>query len=269
MAAPDDARASYRVSTDADQVEQERARLLDLAAERDPSTRRTLEEIGVGPGWACCDVGSGAGTIASWLAERVRPGGRVVALDVDGRFHQAHPDVEMREQDVTASDIGDAEFDLVHARGVLQHLHQREDVLDTMVAATAPGGWIVVTDTDWIEFDAQPIPEPFGELARRMRDASVRMHGYDTAWGRRLLPAFHDRGLTEVRVDGAVYTMRGGTPSAEWYVAGLARALDRQRELGTIPAGFPAEEAITQARDPGFAILSPISLTARGRRPHR
>jgi SAM-dependent methyltransferase len=262
-----DARASYRIDDDTDQVEQERARLLDLAAERDPSTRRTLEEIGVGPGWSCCDVGSGSGTIASWLAERVRPGGRVLALDVDDRFHVAHPEVEMRVHDVTAGGIGHEEFDLVHARGVLQHLHQREDVLDTMVEATKPGGWIVVTDTDWIEFDAQPIPEPFAELARRMRAASERRHGYDPGWGRRLLPALHRRGLTDVRVDGAVYTMRGGTPSAEWYVAGLARALDRQRELGTIPADFPAEEAIAQARDRAFAILSPISLTARGRRP--
>ncbi|HEY8215700.1 MAG TPA: methyltransferase domain-containing protein [Acidimicrobiia bacterium] len=262
-----DTRVSYRIDADADQVEQERARLLDLAAERDPATRRILEQVGVGPGWACCDVGSGAGTIASWLATRVMPGGRVVALDVDTRFHQPHPGVELREQDVTATDIGDAEYDLVHARGVLQHVAQREEVLDKMVAAAKPGGWVVLTDSDWVEFDAQPIPEPFGELSRLLRRSSERVHGYDPTWGRRLLPALQERGLIDVHVDGAVYTMHGGTPSAEWYVAGLARAVAHHRELGTIPDGFPAEEALAQARDPGFAILSPISLTARARRP--
>jgi SAM-dependent methyltransferase len=262
-----DTRVSYRIGADADQVEQERARLLDLAAERDPTTRRILDEVGVGPGWACCDVGSGAGTVATWMAERVQPKGRVVAIDVDTRFHQPHPGVELREQDVTAGDIGDAEFDLVHARGVLQHLAQREVVLDRMVAAAKPGGWIVVTDSDWVEYDCQPLPEPFGEMARLLRASNEQAHGWDATWGRHLLPAMQRRGLVDAHVDGTVYTMHGGTPSAEWLVAGLARAVDHHRAIGTIPADFPVDAALAQARDPSFAILSPISLTARGRRP--
>jgi SAM-dependent methyltransferase len=263
----DDSRVSYRIDADQDQIEQERARLLALAAERDPTTCRILTDVGVTRGWRCCDVGSGAGTVAAWLAERVRPDGRVLALDVDTRFHIADPRVEVHEMDVTTGEIGDAEFDLVHARGVLQHLHQREAVLDKMIAAAKPGGWIVITDSDWIEFDAQPLPEPFGELSRRMRETSVQMHGFDATWGRRLLPALAERGLVDVHIDGSVYTMHGGTPSAEWYIGGLARALDHHRAAGTLPPDFPADEAIAQARDPAFAILSPISLTARGRRP--
>ena len=261
-------RTSYRIPADADQARQEQERLLTLARARDPMTRRVLTEVGVGPGWACCDVGSGAGTIVAWLAEQVGPTGRVVSLDVDVRFQPPSAGVvEVRVADVTTEPVGDAEFDIVNARAVLQHLEQREAVLDALVAAVRPGGWVVVTDTDWIQFDAQPLPEPFGELTRLMRASSERVHGHDATWGRRLLPAFQGRGLVDVHADGVVYTMHGGTDSAEWYVAGLARTIDAHRAAGTLPPGFPAEEAIAQARDPDFVILSPVSVTVRGRRP--
>jgi SAM-dependent methyltransferase len=262
------ARESYRIPDDDEQRRLEQDRLLALARERDPMTRRVLADIGVGVGWSCCDVGSGAGTIATWLAEQVGPTGRVVALDVDTRFQPpSHGVVEVLRRDVVHEPIGDAEFDLVHARALLQHIETREEVLDAMIRATRPGGWIVVTDSDWIQFDEQPVPEPFATLTRLMRANSMRRHGHDPTWGRRLLPAFQQRGLLDVHVDGAVYTMHGGTDSAEWYVGGLARSIEHARAAGTLPPDFPADEAIAQARDPRFAILSPISLTVRGRRP--
>jgi SAM-dependent methyltransferase len=262
----DDPRTSYRINDDAHQVRQERERLHVLARVVDPETTATLGEIGVGPGWSCCDVGSGAGTIVGWLAERVGASGRVASIDVDTRFQPGSAGVvEVRDHDVTTGPFGDAEFDLVHARGVLQHLEQREVVLDRMIAAARPGGWVVVTDADWAQFDAQPVPEPFATLSARMRELSVQQHGYDGAWGRRLVDAFRRRGLVDVHADGRVWTMHGGTDSAEWYVAALARAIDVvPPEI--FPDGFSPRAAIEQARAPDFAILSPISVTARGRR---
>lgn len=263
----DDPRTSYRINDEVDQVRQERERLHVLARVVDPATRATLGEIGVGPGWSCCDVGSGAGTIVAWLAERVGASGRVVSIDVDTRFQPASAGtVDVRNLDVTTDTIGVGEFDLVHARGVLQHLAQREEVLDRMVAAAKPGGWVVVTDTDWAQFDAQPVPEPFATLSARMRELSVQQHGYDGEWGRRLIDAFQRRALVDVHAEGNVWTMHGGTDSAEWYVAALARAIDVvPPEI--FPDGFSPRAAIEQARAADFAILSPIAVTARGRRP--
>jgi hypothetical protein len=60
--------------------------------------------------------------------------------------------------------------------------------------------------------------------------------------------------------------MHGGTASAEWYVGGLARAVDVVPP-DVFPSGFSAAAAIAQARDPNFRLLSPISLTAWGRKP--
>lgn len=256
---------SYRISTDDEQVRLEQERLLTLARVIDPTTRATLAGL-VQPGWRCCDVGSGAGTVVAWLADHVGAEGRVVSIDVDCRFQPpSSGTVEVRPADVTVDAIGEAEFDLVHARGVLQHLAQREEVLTAMVAATRPGGWVVVTDVDWIQFDTQAIPEPFATLSATMRGFSVQQHGYDGEWGRRLIRAFTAAGLTHVDATGHAWTMHGGTDSAEWYVGALDRALALiPREI--FPEGFDPEAAIAQAREPDFAILSPTSVTCIGQK---
>jgi SAM-dependent methyltransferase len=257
---------SYRINDDADQVAREQDRLRFLARVRDPSTRETLERVGITAGWRCCDVGSGAGTIAAWMADRVGPTGRVLSVDVDTRFQEPHAGVEVRTLDVTSEPIGRDEFDVVHARGVLQHIAQREAVLDAMVAAVKPGGWVVVSDVDWIQFDEQDVPEPFATLSTTLRALSTSTHGYDGAWGRRLPAAFTGRGLEDVDVRGETWTMRGGTDSAEWYVAALERALGVV-PAEAFPAGLDTRAAIARARRPDFVILSPISVTAVGRKP--
>lgn len=258
---------SYRINQDADQIRQECARLLVLARLLDPTTQASLRRAGIARGARCCDLGSGAGTVAAWMAAEVGSSGRVVSIDVDTRFQAPSSGVlEVRKLDVTSQPIGTAEFDLIHARGVLQHLAQREAVLDAMIAALRPGGAVVVTDADWIQFDAQPVPEPFATLTRTLRELSRTQHGYSATWGRLLLQAFRERGLVEVEASGILWTMQGGTDSAEWYVAALARALPVLPK-SVLPAGFDADAAIAQARRPDFAILSPISITAIGRRP--
>jgi SAM-dependent methyltransferase len=258
---------SYRINDDADQIAREHDRLRVLARVADPSTRATLAGIGIASGWHCCDIGSGAGTIAAWMAEQVGPSGRVLSVDVDTRFQDPSRGViEVRTLDVTSEPIGADEFDVMHARAVLQHLAQRETVLDAMIAAAKPGGWIVVRDTDWIQFDAQPVPEPFATLSTTLRTLSASQHGYDGTWGRMLADAFRRRGLADVNVRGEVWTMRGGTDSAEWYVAALERTLD-VLPVEVFPSGFDPRAAIAQAREPDFVILSPASMTATGRKP--
>ncbi len=260
---------SYRINEDPDQIAREQDRLRMLSRVADGRTRRALTEVGIAPGWHCCDIGSGAGVVAAWMAEQVGPTGRVLSLDVDTRFQPPSAGViEVCPRDVTCEPIGAEEFDLVHARAVLQHLAAREAVLDAMIAAAKPGGWIVVSDVDWIQYDAQHVPEPFATLSRVLRELSSSQHGYDGSWGRMLVDAFTSRGLTDVNARGEVWTMHGGTDSAEWYVAALDRA------IGVVPSeafppGFDPRAAIAQARDPSFAILSPISVTATARKPIR
>ena len=85
----------------------------------------------------------------------------------------------------------------------------------------------MIEDIDWLEFDHQPLPEPFATLHHTLRTAYTAGAGYDGEWGRRMLATMRAMGLVDVESKGKVDTMHGGTPSAEWYVMALERAVPR------------------------------------------
>jgi ubiquinone/menaquinone biosynthesis C-methylase UbiE len=63
----------------ADDAAREQAR---FDAERRPE--KVVEALGIGPGSKVADIGAGSGLLTVHLARAVRPGGRVIATDIDG-----------------------------------------------------------------------------------------------------------------------------------------------------------------------------------------
>ncbi|HEY2577030.1 MAG TPA: hypothetical protein VGI74_12035, partial [Streptosporangiaceae bacterium] len=61
-------------------------RLVALEEGYDPGTVSRLENLGVGRGWSCLEVGAGAGSITRWLGRRVGAEGEIVAIDLDTSF---------------------------------------------------------------------------------------------------------------------------------------------------------------------------------------
>lgn len=178
----------------------ERARLDSLTALYDPTTLALCERLGLESGWACLDVGAGTGTLAQALAERVAPSGSVVALDVDTRFLDplAGPNLESVELDVTERPLPTAEFDLVHARLLLEHLPARGEVLASMIQAAKPGGWVLVEDFDWVTaLVIDPPSGVHGRVAGAIRSLFAR-HGYDPDFGRSLPRRLRAAGLGDV-----------------------------------------------------------------------
>jgi SAM-dependent methyltransferase len=166
----------------------ERARLNSLTALYDPTTLALCERLGLESGWRCLDVGAGTGSLAQALAERVAPAGSVVALDVDTRFLDplAGPHLESVALDVTARPLPTAEFDLVHARLLLEHLPARDEVLASVVRATKPGGWVLIEDFDWATaLVIDPPSDAHGRVANAIQSLFTS-HGYDPLFGRSL-----------------------------------------------------------------------------------
>src|SRR5882757_6137206 len=81
-----------------------------------PICSSMLEQIGVGEGWRCLDVGAGGGSISRWLRDRVGPDGRVVSVDLDTRFVEDEPGIEALQLDILSDDLEQEAFDLVHCR---------------------------------------------------------------------------------------------------------------------------------------------------------
>ncbi|HEY4410683.1 MAG TPA: methyltransferase domain-containing protein, partial [Acidimicrobiia bacterium] len=100
--------------------EHARRRLTLLEELYDHITIRSLERVGVKPGWRCLEVGPGAGSITRWLCERTGPTGQVVTVDLDTRFVDelaaTEDTLEVHQQDIVADGLPGGEYDLIHAR---------------------------------------------------------------------------------------------------------------------------------------------------------
>ena len=117
----------------------------------DPGSQAVLDALGIAAGWRCLEVGAGGGSLVQWMAGR---GATVTAIDIDTRFLEqlAGDTVELRRMDIRTDELPQREFDLVHARLVLEHLTERRSILDRLAAALRPGGWLVIEDYDWTGF---------------------------------------------------------------------------------------------------------------------
>ncbi|MGV0803612.1 methyltransferase domain-containing protein, partial [Mycolicibacterium elephantis] len=49
----------------------------------DAGSQALLDELGIGAGWNCLEVGAGGGSMVEWMAGR---GATVTAVDIDTRF---------------------------------------------------------------------------------------------------------------------------------------------------------------------------------------
>jgi len=258
----------YRISGDTEIASKEHERLRYMGALLDPGTRRHIDALGIAPGWRCLEVGAGAGTVSSWLGQRVGLGGEVLSIDLDLRFHvEVEPPVEIRQADLMQDPLPGSRFDLAHARAVVEHLPDKRGALERMLAALKPGGWLVIEDSDFVTLDGAPLPEPFKTLHElTTREGLRRRPWWDRRYGAKLLPEFQALGLEAVDAEGAFWTMVGGTPSAESYVLALEHSAGALVDGGLIERETVAA-ALAQARQSDFLIASPLHAIAWGRKP--
>ena len=179
----------------------ERERLDSITSLYDPGTLEICDRLGVSSGWDCLDVGAGAGTLAQSLGRLVAPSGTVTALDVDTRFLDplASERLQILEADTTKQSAPAGQFDVVHARLLLEHLVEREEVLDAIAQATKPGGWVLIEDFDWATALVIDPPSPtHDKVATAIMELFVT-HGYGPSYGRTLPRRLEASGLTDIR----------------------------------------------------------------------
>ena len=140
--------------------EGERDRLDLMSRLLDPMHRRHIEQLGIGPGARTLEVGCGNGSISAWLAERVAPGGRAVAVDLDLSLVDADlPDLELRKADIVAAAVEPRDFDLVTARAVLHHVADARAAVANLVASVRPGGAILLIEPDFLPVSVAEPPD--------------------------------------------------------------------------------------------------------------
>lgn len=211
----------------------------------DPVTFGHLAAVGLGPGWACWEVGAGSASVPRWLAAQVGESGRVLATDLDTSWLPAgEAGFEVLRHEVGVDPVPAGEFDLVHARLLLVHLPRRAEVLASLVGALRPGGWLVIEDADTALQPLVCLDEygPRQQLANRVQTAIRELlaaRGADLAFGRTLPRLLREAGLEDVRADGFFPV---STPVRQH----LQAATVRQVRDSLLAAGLVSEAEIDQ-----------------------
>ena len=96
----------------------------------DEPTISRLRRFGAQPGWNCLEIGAGSGSVARALAvvgraRRARARHRCRRPVLEGDEHH----LEFRVHDIARDPLPADRFDLAHARGVLEHIGERERAL--------------------------------------------------------------------------------------------------------------------------------------------
>lgn len=174
----------------------------------EPAGEQLLARLGHGQGLRVLEVGCGAMGWLRLLSRWVGDTGAVVGTDVDDRMlaaaqalcdEDALANVRVVRDDVFASALPEASFDLVHLRFQLAPLGRAVEQVTTARRLAKPQGWMVLEEPDAGGWRENPFAPSAAYLRSLIVDAFTRSGG-DFNAGRRL-PDY----LRAVGVDPAIH----------------------------------------------------------------
>ncbi|MFI0737302.1 class I SAM-dependent methyltransferase [Streptomyces sp. NPDC021100] len=243
-----------------------------LAAAYDGFSTHRLARLPVAPGAHCLEVGAGGGSVARWLAARVAPTGSVLATDVKPQHSPAAPGLRVLVHDARCDPLPEGAFDVVHARLVLMHLPERDEVLRRLVGALRPGGWLQLDEFDETTYGPLvPVggcDDAAAAAYRDYLDAKLRLlraAGVDLAWGRRAATAMHRAGLVRIDAEPAVQQWRAHSPGTALQIHNTHHLRDRFRSAGLTDDGLRAAREVMS--HPDFLATSCLMYSVQGQRP--
>ena len=188
---------SYRLK-ELDATGAERARLEEQARFILEEEIRLLNTFGAAAGARILDLGCGTGQLTRALAKQAGPDGEVMGVDADpGIFprHNTQPGLSFSCHRAGALPKSLGTFDLIYARFLFQHLPDPVGALRNAASLLAPGGKIVIVDSD----DGLILTHPLKpELDTMLETARTRQaaKGGDRYVGRKLPRMMNTAGLS-------------------------------------------------------------------------
>jgi SAM-dependent methyltransferase len=245
--------------------EGERQRLALMSRLLDPMHRRHIERLGVKPGARTLEVGCGNGSMSAWLAGRIAPGGRAVAVDLDLSLTDADvPGLELRQADILAGPVAPADFDLVTARAVLHHVADAEAAVENLVASARPGGAILLIEPDFLPVSIAEPPEVRAFWAGWL--AWSREQGIDYFIGRRLPTILSRLGLPDVGATAEMALYNGGSAWARYWQETVIELRPRLAASGKLD-NRSIDAFLSQCADPAWWTQTIAFTAADGHTP--
>jgi SAM-dependent methyltransferase len=228
-----------------------------LAGYLDPHTFDVLDGLNLPRGGRYADLGAGAGTVATRLANRGTGDGRVLVIDLQPQHVPEHPRIDILRQDIATAVLSPASFDAIHARLLLMHLLQREQILTGLVDALKPGGKLIISDWAVDHLDDMFIdgPEHVRQVFATFQNRLIEVlggNGMDATWARRVPAVMRSAGLTIHSGQTFNRVLHGGEPGMLLHASN-----SRQKEAELLAAGMSQDE-LTLLRE---AMNDPSVLT--------
>jgi ubiquinone/menaquinone biosynthesis C-methylase UbiE len=248
----------------------ERNRLTALQEVHDPTTKRLLTLLKLGPGKICAEIGAGEGSIARHLVDLVAPDGRVIGLDINTRLLEASPysGLEIRRGDITKGVLEPCTYDLIHGRFVLLHLNDVYTALSNLEQALKPGGILFIEEPDFrTAFPAASETELSTSIARVNR-AVLSMYssmGIDPALGSKLPSMLLERGFNNVDFSTELPLAPGGSPIAKMMGMSIQHLRLRLIDTGDVSES-DIESYIAASADPHVWAMYYATTSAYGRK---
>jgi SAM-dependent methyltransferase len=197
----------------------ERGRLQRQALAWEPAGRTLLADLPAPPAARAVDLGCGALGWLRLLSEWVGPDGHVVGTDIDPSLldtaqqfcrEKDLEQVTLLRDDLFASDLEPASFDLVHARFQVAPLGRADEIVDTMLRLVRPGGLLILEDPVADSWRFHPPAPAADELVQHILEAFAHSGGCFDA-GPENVQLLRRRGLT-VTVRAAVLALPSDDP---------------------------------------------------------
>jgi hypothetical protein len=188
----------------------------------------------------------------------------VVAVDIDEGPLRDGLDgtaAEVWILNITSEGLPEATFDLVHSRLMLCNILDPTAVLHRLVAATRLGGMVVLADLDFTTHKPAFV-EPAWDRAWPAFLHGLEQAGWDSGFGRRLLPMLEDVGLEQVQAETISRCVRGGSLTCRM----TTRALERAAHVVDDLADEDVERLRGPLADPERAFFAPDFTIAWGAR---
>jgi len=206
----------------------------------------SFDVLSLESGMSALDVGCGTGEDVIIMADRVKPKGWAVGVDLSvtmieeaRRRHGHRQDVGFQTADAAHLPFANVTFDACRCERTLQHIDDPDGAVAEMARVLRPGGRVALLEPDWgtlIINGGEP------EITGRILAVHVGRHP-QPALGRRLRGLLTTHGFTDIEVGAGVVTYTD-LPSA-YRAFGMVRA----GELAITAGVISEEEALQWSMD--------------------
>jgi SAM-dependent methyltransferase len=233
----------------------------------DPMHRRHIDRLGIGPGARTLEVGCGNGSVSAWLAQRIAPGGRAVAVDIDLSLAAADtPGLEFRQADILAGPVEPQNFDLVTARAVLHHVGDAEAAVANLLASVRPGGAVLLIEPDFLPVSVAEPPEVRAFWVGWL--AWAHEQGIDYFIGRRLPAMLSTLGLEHVGATAETALYQGRSVWAQYWRQTVIELRPRLTASGHLD-DRSIDAFLAHCADPSWWTQTIAFTAVDGRAPRR